>query len=449
MSRQVKNREILGALEFCLERPSKKWLFTIIFLVVIIGFGFYAFFLQHTKGHVITGMRDYVVWGVYEVNFIFLLGISYSCAMLSCIFHLTRIQWGKSIMRLLELTAFISVVVAPVYILLCIGRVDRAHYLILHGRIQSPIIWDAIAIGTFIIFYLVYLFLSHIKDFTRLRDLASNTNAPKWQRQLYGKLSLGFSFHPEQEKRINAARDILAAIIIPTAILAYSILAWLFGMNLRPGWNSSIIAPQFVLTAVYSGTAAVIVLMWVYRKLFHLQKYFTDNHFYCLGYGLLLFTLFFGYFTFSDFITNWYNSQKTTAILLEKLLDFSQYGVHYIFSVVVTMFVTIIVIGIPKFRTANSIFTVSVLILLGLWVNRYLMIVPVLETPYIPISDVRPEYFKYSPTWVEWVLTASGVATMILLMMIMTKLAPIVPVSALEEKRKFKLFGKFSFETMA
>jgi len=445
MSRQVENEEALGAFKYCLERPTKKWIFAIIILLAIIVFGFYTFILQHIKGHVITGMRDYVVWGVYEVNFIFLLGISYSCAMLSCIFHLTRVLWGKTIMRSLELTAFISLIVAPVYILLCIGRIDRAHYLILHGRIQSPIIWDAIAIGTFIIFCFVYLYLNHVKDFARLRDLTSNANSPRWQRQLYKKLSLGFSFHPEQEKRINAARDILAAIIIPTAILAYSILAWLFGMNLRPGWNSSIIGPQFVLTAVYSGTAAVIILMWIYRKIFNLQKYFTDNHFYYLGYGLLLLTLFFGYFTFSDFITNWYNSQKNTAILLEKLLDFSQYGVHYLFSVVVTMFVTIFVIGIPKFRTVNSIFTVSVLILLGLWINRYLMIVPVLETPYVPISDVRPEYFKYSPTWVEWILTISGIATMILLMMIMTKLAPIIPVSALEEKRKFKLFGKFSF----
>jgi len=446
VKRQSIDGSIFKEFNYCTTPPSTRWLIIVIVLMVIIGVGLYTFILQGVKGHVITGMRDYVVWGVYITNFIYFLGISYACAMISCFFHLTRIQWGKSLMRILELIAFITIIIAPVYILLCIGRIDRLHFLAFHGRIQSPIIWDVIAIVTDIIFCMVYLFLSYVKDFARLRDYTAKLDIADWKKKLYRKLALGYAFEHEQEKRLSSAMDIMAAIIIPTSIVAYSLLAWLFGMNLRPGWHSSIFGPQFILNAVYSGVAIIIIIMWFYRRILKLEKYITDNHFYFLGYGLLILTLFFGYFVFSDFITNWYNTQKTTSILLQKLLDNSQYGIMYKGSLFITLFLTIVVIGIPQLRTVNSIFLVSVLVMLALWINRYLMIVPVLETTYIPISDPRPEYIKYDPTIVEWILTVTGLAVFMLFLMIMTKLAPVIPVSALEEKSTFKLFGKFSFK---
>lgn len=429
-----------------IEKPSKRWNILAAILVAIIGVGFYAFIMQEVKGHIITGMRDNVVWGVYIANFIYLLGISYACAMISCVFHLARIEWGKPLMRILELIAFITLLIAPVYILLCIGRLDRLYFLFTHARIQSPIVWDVIAIFTDLIFCIVYLYMTHIKDFAQLRDVSDELNIAKWRKKLYHTLSLGYNGNEEQEKRLDRAMDIMAAIIIPTSIVAYSLLAWLFGMNLRPGWNSSIFAPQFVLAAIYSGVALVIVIIWIYYNIykFH-QKYITKKHFYFLGYGLLILSLLFGYFTFSDFITNWYNTQKTTALLFDKMLDPAQYGVVFIGSIIATMFLPMIVIGVPKLRTINNIAIVSIIVLVGLWFNRYLLMVPVLETPYIPISDPRPEYFDYTPTWVEWSLSVTGIAFSLLLFMILSKFAPIIPLSELNEKKKMKFFTKSQF----
>lgn len=445
MQVDIKNTILTDFRKF-IEKPTKRWYAMAIALLVIIGIGFYAFIRQNIDGHVITGMRDYVVWGVYIANFIFLLGISYACAIISCIFHLARIEWGKPLMRILELIAFITLLIAPVYILLCIGRLDRLHFLFINARIQSPIIWDVIAIFTDIIFCIVYLYMTHIKDFAELRDISDELNIANWRKKLYAKLSLGYKGTEEQEKRLDMAKDIMAAIIIPTSIVAYSLLAWLFGMNLRPGWNSSIFAPQFVLTAVYSGVAVIIVIIWIYYNVYKLQKkYITKKHFYFLGYGLLILSLLFGYFTFSDFITNWYNTQKTTAFLLDKLLDPAKYGIAFVGSIIATMFLPMIVIGLPNLRTINNIAIVSVLVLIGLWFNRYLLMVPVLETPYVPISDPRPEYYSYSPTWVEWSLSITGVAFSLLLFMILSKFAPIIPLSELTEKKQFKIFSKSSF----
>lgn len=444
MEAEIKNT-ILTEFRPYIERPSKRWKFFALILVGLIGIGFYAFIMQNVKGHIITGMRDHVVWGVYIANFIFLLGISYACALISCVFHLARIEWGKPLMRILELIAFITLLIAPVYILLCIGRLDRLHFLFIHARIQSPIIWDVIAIFTDIIFCIAYLYMTHIKDFAKLRDVSGELNMANWRKKLYAKLAMGFTGTEEQEKRLDRAMDIMAAIIIPTSIVAYSLLAWLFGMNLRPGWNSSIFAPQFVLTAVYSGIALIVVIIWIYYKVYKLEKYITKNHFYFLGYGLLILSLLFGYFTFSDFITNWYNSENTTAVLLDKLVDPQQYGFAYVSSIIATMFLPMLVIGIPRLRTINNLALLSVIILVGLWINRYLLMVPVLETPYIPISDPRPEYYNYDPTWVEWSLSLTGISFSLLLFMILSKFAPIIPLSELHEKKQFKVFQKFSF----
>ena len=237
----------------------------------------------------------------------------------------------------------------------------------------------------------------------------------------------------------------MAAIIIPTTIIAYSLLAWLFGMNLKVGWHSSIFGPFFILSAVYSGVALLIVIMWIYRKGQRLEKTFNDEHFIYLGFALVLLSLFYGYFYFSDYITDWYNMQNTYSLLWNKLFDFSQYGYHFFIGIFSVAFLPAIIIGLPWFRSINSIAFTSLLVLIGLWMMRYLMIVTVLETPYLPIQDVRPDWVHYSATWIEWSLTLAGIALFILLFIIASKLAPIAPLSEMlekEEDAKLNIFYK-------
>jgi molybdopterin-containing oxidoreductase family membrane subunit len=262
---------------------------------------------------------------------------------------------------------------------------------------------------------------------------------------LYKFLALGYKNTPRQKKLLNQALDIMAAIIIPTTIIAYSLLAWLFGMNLKVGWHSSIFGPFFVLSAVYSGVALLITIMWIYRKSQKLENTFTDGHFKYLGFAMLVLSLFYGYFYFSDYITDWYNMQETYSQLWDKFLDFSQYGYHFSISIFIVAFLPSIIIGVPWLRSIDSIAFTSMLVLGGLWMMRYLMIVPVLETPYLAIQDVRPDWVHYSATWIEWSLTFTGIALFILLFVLVSKLAPIVPVSEMlenKEENKHVIFTK-------
>ncbi len=445
MDSNEQTRELLEENKAFLEKPGIGWILKVVFLVYIIGIGVYALVLQFIDGHLITGMRDNVVWGVYIVNFVFILGLSYAGALIAGIFHLGRVEWAKPLQRILKLITVFSLLIGPFYILLCLGRPERLFNLFLYTRIQSPIIWDVIAIMTDLIFCIVYMYFTYIKDFALLRDNAVNLNLSSWRKKLYEFLAFGYRNTPAQAKLLNQALDIMAAIIIPTTIIAYSLLAWLFGMNLKVGWHSSIFGPFFVLSAVYSGVALLILIIWIYRKSQNLEKSITDNHFHYLGFTLLVLSLFYGYFYFSDYITDWYNMQKTYNILWDKYFNFSAYGYQFSISIILVAFLPMIIIGIPWFRSVNSIAFTSLLVLIGLWMMRYLMIVPVLETPYLPIQDFREDWVHYSATWIEWSLTFAGISFFILLFILASKLAPIVPVSEMletKEDNKLVIFFK-------
>lgn len=415
-----------------LEKTTVKGWIWILFLGSLVLLGIFALITQILEGHIVTGMRDNVVWGIYIVNFIFFMGISYAGALVSGTLHLFRSDWRKPIIRIAEWITIISLLIGPLYILLCIGRLDRLHYLFLFGRIQSPITWDVIAISTDIVGCLLFLYMALLRDFAHLRD-NPQPNIPMWKQKLYKVLALKYHDTPEQRKKLKRTIDIMAAMVIAIAIIVYSVLAWIFSVTLQPGWHSTIFGPYFVIAAVYSGTGVLIISMWIFRKIYHLEKYITFLHFRNMGIVMLVLGAFFGYFTFSEYLTKWYGSEKNDEYLISVLFD--RYYWLFLFSNYAGVLVPLIIIGFAKFRTINSITFSAVIVVLALWINRYLIVVPTLESPYIPIQDSRADWLHYSGTWVEWTLTLGGIGTFLLLFTLASKLIPIVQISALIEPK--------------
>jgi Ni/Fe-hydrogenase subunit HybB-like protein len=418
-----------------LEQTSAVWFIWVGFLLTIIFFAIFALIMQIVKGHIITGMRDNVVWGVYIVNFIFFMGVSYAGALVSGSMHLFKTKWRGPILRIAELTTIIALLIGPLFILLCIGRLDRLPFLFMHPRIQSPITWDVIAISTDLFGCLIYLHLSFIRDFALLRD-HNDLKLPKWRINIYRVLSLGYRDTPTQRNRVKHVTNVMSAMIIAIAIIVYSVLAWIFSVTLQPGWHSTIFGPYFVIAAVFSGAGVMIILMRVFRSVFHLEQYITKKHFVGVGQILMVLSMFFAYFTFSEYLTKWYGSKKLDDDLIQIL--FSRYFWAFIFSNYVGTLLPIIIMGIPKFRTVNTITIAAVVAVIALWVNRYLIVVPTLETPYLPIQDTRPEWIFYSATWVEWALTFGGVAMFCFLFTIAAKFVPIIPISEVVDTESHK-----------
>lgn len=415
-----------------IEKFGNKSRFWTIFYLLWILLGGYALYLQIAEGHVVTGMRDNVVWGLFIANFIFFIGISYAGAVISGILHLLKVEWRKPIIRIAEMITVIATIIGPVYILLCVGRLDRLHHLFIYPRLQSPIIWDVLAISTYFVGSCLFLYLALIKDFAIYRD--ANMKVPKWQQKVYKILALGYRGTPSQKKHIRVSTNLMAIMIVPLAIIVHSVLSWIFGMTLRPGWHSTIFGPYFVLAAIFSGTGVLIMAMWVYRRMYKLHSYIEDKHFVYLGYIMMILAAAYGYFTFSEYFTGWYGSEKWENELLHKLFSPSEYGWWFLFTNVAGIILPIAIVAIPATRKPNWITLASLFMVAALWVKRYLIIVPTLESPLLPMQDTRTEYVHYSPTWVEWALTAAGIATFLLFFTLMSKFVTIVPISEFGDK---------------
>ena len=411
---------------------KRNWFFTIFFSLWILA-GLYALYLQIAKGHGVTGMRDNVVWGLFIVNFIFFIGLSYAGAIIAGVLHLLKVPWGKPIVRLAQMMTVISIIVGPVFILLCVGRFDRLWHLFVYPRIQSPMTWDVMAVVTFLVGAVLLLYLALIKDFAVYRD--AKLKVPKWRQKLYAFFANGYRGTASQKKHIIVSQNLLSIIMIPLSIVVASILSWIFGMTLRPGWHSTIFGPYFVLGALFSGIGVLIVAMWVYRRMYKLEKYFTDKHFINLGYIMMILAAGYGYFTFSEYFTSWFGSEKWDNEVIHKLFSLKEYGWWTLFANVAGIVLPILIVAIPATRKPKWITLSAFIMVFALWVKRYLIIVPTLESPALPMQDTRMEYVKYSATWPEWVLTFAGIATFLLFFTLISKFVTVVPITGLEDQK--------------
>lgn len=428
METNNRKRELVKEFSYMLTKSNSLTKIWIGILSIIILIGVYAFFIQFFKGHEVTGMRDNVVWGIYIINFIFFVGISYSGAFISGILHFFKTPWKNSVSRIVEIITVLSLIIGPIFILLCIGRLDRLHYLFLYPRIQSPITWDIIAIMTDLIGCFIYLYLTFIPDFAILRD-NSDLDMPNWRKKAYKFLAIGYQDTPEQREKLSKITRTMSAMVIALAIVAYTVLAWIFSLTLQPGWNSTIFAPYFIIAGLYSGVGVIIISMFLVRKYFKLERYIRKVHFIGAGVVLLVLALLFGYFTFSEYFPKWFSHKKYDMTLLDTL--FSRYFWEFIFANYIGVLVPVFILFFKKFRTINSITFAAVVAVIGLWLNRFLIVVPTLETPYLPIQDTRAEFVHYSATWIEWSLTFAGVAAFVLFFLLIIKFVPVIPMSGI------------------
>jgi len=284
---------------------------------------------------------------------------------------------------------------------------------------------------TFFAGSVLFLYLALIKDLAVYRD--AKLNIPKWKQWLYKFLAIGYRGAASQKRHLIISQNLLAIIMIPLSIIVASILSWIFGMTLRPGWHSTIFGPYFVLGALYSGCGVLIVAMWVYRRMYKLDNYITKKHFVNLGYVMMMLAAGYGYFTFSEYFTGWFGSAKWESEVINKLFSPGEYGWWTLFANAAGILLPILIVAIPATRKVSLITIAAFIMVMALWVKRYLIIIPTLESPALPMQDTRMEYVKYSATWPEWTLTFAGVATFLLFFTLMAKFVTIVPITGLED----------------
>jgi molybdopterin-containing oxidoreductase family membrane subunit len=401
------------------------------FLLAILLWGLYAYVQQLRNGLIVTGMRDQISWGLYITNFVFFIGISHAGTLISAILRVTDTQWRTPITRMAEgITVFALCIGAPM-VMIDMGRPDRLLNVFRYGRIQSPIIWDVLGVSTYLTGCILYFYIPMIPD---LALLADEPRLSSWRRRFYRTLSLGWTGTAQQKALLEKAISSMAVFIIPLAVSVHTVVSWIFAMTLRPGWNSSIFGPYFVVGAIYSGTAAVIFSMYVLRRVFRLNEYIEELHFRRLGLLLLAFSLIYLYFNINEYLTAGYKLEGSERLLMDRLFsgDYATlFWVAQSLCVFVPAALMIAVLGFKRNHsyTIPAVVVSSVMVIVGAWAKRYIIVVPTLRSPYLPSGQRLPwEWTHYHPTWVEWSITAAAVAGFTLIYTLMVKLFPIVSI---------------------
>ena len=404
-----------------LAQAGRSYYTLIVVLVAIVLWGLYAFIGQLRSGLMVTGMRDVVLWGLYLVNFVFFIGISHAGTLISAILRVSHAKWRTSVTRMAEMITVVAISVGALMPIIDLGRPDRVWHIIVYGRFQSPLMWDIVSITSYLTGSLIYLYLPLIPDFALIRDrLGQGASALK--RTVYTLLAVGWQNTPQQRHRLEKAISVMAVLIIPIAVSVHTVVSFVFSMLLRPGWDSTIFGIYFVIGAIFSGIASIIIVMAIFRKLFHFEEYITDRHFRNLGYLLLVSLALYLYLTVSEYLTVGYKLEEQEMQLLQVLM-FGKNAPLFWFFVIGGMVIPAFLIVYRKWPTITRLVIAAVLVNIGMWIKRFVIIIPTLEVPLMPY-----EFGSYAPTWVEWSITLAAFAAFILIFAILAKVLPLISV---------------------
>lgn len=398
------------------------------FLLAVLGWAVYAYIQQLEFGLIVTNLRDRISWGLYIASFVFFIGISHAGTLLSAILRVTKAHWQMSITRMAETITGVALMVAALFPAIDMGRPDRILNMAIYGRWQSPLIWDITAILTYLTGSLVYLYLPLIPDLALCRDRLG-ANASSLQRWFFTTASIGWKGTQAQRNALDNAMSIMMIVIIPVAVSVHTVVSWVFSMTLRESMNSTIFGIFFVAGAIYSGIAAIIILMAVLRRLMHLEEFITKTQFEYLGYLMVAMAAIMAYMNISEYVTTGYKMQDGTVFQIQQLFV-GQFAGLFWFYILGGIFLPIILMLIPRTRTINWIIVSAVFVIVAMWIERYMIVVGGFR---VPLMAYQPA--NYSPSWVEWSVLAGGFALFMLIISIFAKLFPIVSVWEVIEHR--------------
>ena len=406
-------------------RMNKSFIIWMGFLGVSLVICLYAYALQLDEGLSVSGLRDYVSWGMYIANFVFFVATSLIGMLISAVLGLSGAKWASPLARIAEIIALAFAAVAGLVIVSDMGRPERLLNVFIYGRLQSPISWDVTVVSIYVVISALLLYLPLIPDMKICYDRFDK--APKFLRNIYKMLSLNWNGSEEQTKIIKRSTWILSILIIPVALAIHTVTSWLFASTSRVGWDSSIFGPYFVTGAFVSGTAAVIIAMYFYRKNFKLQDYITEMHFDKMGKLLVLVSLVYLYFNLNEFMVPGYKMKKFDAVHIQDL--FSGSHAFLFWSVqLLGLVIPIILLLFRKMRKPLPMLIIAFFVIIGAWFKRYIIVVPTMEHPFLPIQNVPLNFKIYNPTLIETLITVAPIILVLIIITLLSKLVPVIPV---------------------
>jgi Ni/Fe-hydrogenase subunit HybB-like protein len=419
------NRDVLRTLA----PPGNAYFAWMCVVGLVLSAGFTAWAYQVWFGMGAAGKRTPQMWAMYITTFVFWIGIGHAGTLISAVLYLFRARWRTSIYRGAEAMTIFAVMTAGLFPLIHAGRMWFAYWLLpysnqryLWPNFRSPLVWDVFAISTYLSISTVFFIVGLVPDIAALRDSTTG-----WRRRVYAMLALGWEGSDGQWRHYRRAYGLLAALATPLVLSVHSVVSWDFAMALVPGWHSTLFAPFFVDGAIFSGFAMVVVLMLPMSRVFGLRAYITDKHLDYMAKLILVTGLVLTYFYVCEIFTAWYSGDH-----FERASLFWKVTKTYAWALWLMYFCNCVapLILFWKWARTNSVvlYVVSILVLIGMWFERFNIIVPSLGHGFYPYA-----WGIYVPTLTDSAIVIGSFAFFLLLFLAFIKLMPSLSIVEVKE----------------
>lgn len=414
-------------------RPNKYWYILFLISLSAFGFGLYYTWLTVYSGIGEWGLNRSVGWGWAIVNFVWWIGIGHAGTFISAILLLFRQKWRSGINRAAEAMTIIAIMCAAFFPIIHMGRVLLGFYMVpyLNTRniwvnFNSPLLWDVFAILTYFIVSVLFFYVGLIPDLALLRDRTT--------KKIKGRFLRFFSFKWKgtynQWQNHTKVSLLLAGIATPLVISVHSVVSLDFATSIVPGWHSTIFPPYFVAGAILSGFAMVLTLVIIVRKAMSLEKYITISHLESMGKIIIVTgTLVALAYITEIFVTFYSNDKYEISTMINRMTGPNAYGFYLmiLFNLVVPQLFWIRKIR----RNIVVIFILAILINIGMWFERFIIVVTSLQHGYMPAN-----WTLYHPTIADVALFVGSLGFFLMLFLLFARFFPVVSMSEVKSIEK-------------
>lgn len=381
-------------------RPGKWWYAGMFMASLMLVYGAYALYITFTVGIGSWNVNNSVGWGWEIINFVWWIGIGHAGTAFSIFLLLLRQTWRTSINRAAEAMTVAAVLCAALFPLIHMGRPWLFFFIgpypntrgPLWVNYNSPLFWDFMAISAYLLISASFWYLGMIPDFATIRDKA----ATKIKKAVYSVLSFGWTGSSHEWMRYESTGFVLGGIAAVLVVSVHSIVSTDFASSVIPGWHTTLFPPYFVVGAIFSGFAMVMTLMILIRHLYKFQDYVTDRHLDAIARILVFVSLIMGTAYLTELFMAWYSGNEYEGFLIFKnrvtgTFAFEFWAMFICNAIIPQLFWS------KKIRQNLTIaFIISLIINLGMWYERFNIIVTSLSRSYLPSTWVT-----YHPTYVE------------------------------------------------
>jgi molybdopterin-containing oxidoreductase family membrane subunit len=402
------------------------------FLVAFMGVMvfLYAITTLFVQGVGIFGINIPVGWGFDIVNFVWWVGIGHAGTLISAILLLLRQQWRTSINRFAEAMTLFAVANAALFPIFHLGRPWLFFYLMpypntmgLWPQFRSPLVWDVFAITTYGLVSLLFWYMGLVPDLATLRDKAKNLVV----RRIYGLMALGWRNSARHWHHYQSVYFLMAALAAPLVISVHSIVSVDFSYSIIPGWHSTIFPPYFVAGAVFSGFAMVLTLLIPLRSFFGLKGLITDRHLDNMAKVMLAVGLIVTYGYLMDIFNDFYS-----GVVFDQFNSLDRFGGYYLIAYWSLILVNGIIPQALWFKKVRhnpiSLFVVAMFINVGMWLERYVIIVQSLSKDFLPSS-----WHTYTPTIWDFLIFGGTIAFFLFLIFMFIRFLPSISAFEMRE----------------